>query len=144
MKGNIALFDEYAAKILATLYESFPVPVFLNAMDIAEDKEIDEFGVPLNANGQRSKHFDVALSTIEWLSQTGFIYTNDRAQYGYDRCVLTANGLEILQSAPESIQGKTPLGEKIITAIRTGALSIAIDASKTALKLGANILLEMK
>lgn len=137
---NIVLFDEYVARILATLYESFPVRIRLDARQISGMLEEDEFGVPIDERGKPSKAFDICMATIEWLIDTGYINSKDKDQYGYSWCVLTARGLEILKAVPESVKVQSSVGDKLVQLIKGGSIELAREAAKTAISAGIGIM----
>ena len=136
---NIELFDEYVARTLGMLYGSFPIRIGLDALQMSGNPEVDDFGVPIDARGKRSKAFDVCMATIEWLIDTGYIDCKERDQYGYSRCALTARGLEILKAVPESVQAQETIGEKLFYLIRKGSIELAKEAAKAAISAGMAI-----
>ncbi len=137
--SNIDLFDEYTACILAMLYSSFPIRITLDAIEIC-GASIDDFGVPVDASGKRCKSFEVCFATIEWLMDAGYLDTKGDNGYVYAGCVLTARGLEVLKSVPESIQRKETIGERIVALIRSGSTDIAKEAAKAAISAGIGIM----
>jgi len=139
MMTNIELFDEYTARILALLYSSFPIRISLDAVDMS-GAVIDDFGAPADASGKRSKSFEVCFATIEWLMDAGYIDTQGDNGYAFAGCVLTARGLEVLKSVPESIQRKETIGERIVALIRSGSTDVAKEAAKAAISAGIGIM----
>jgi len=137
--SNIELFDEYTARILAMLYEAFPIRIALDAVEMS-GAEIDDFGVPLGALGKRSKSFEVCFATTQWLIDAGYIDHQGDNGYCFGGCVLTARGLEVLKSVPDSIQRKESIGEKIVCLIRSGSVDVAKEAAKAAISAGIGIL----
>ncbi len=89
---NIELFDEYVARTLGMLYGSFPIRIGLDALQMSGNPEVDDFGVPIDERGKRSKAFDVCMATIEWLIDTGYIDCKERDQYGYKKKPVRADG----------------------------------------------------
>ncbi len=140
MLMNIELFDEYVARILSHLYESFPIKVHLDARSITGHEEIDEMGQPLDERGQPSKRFDICLATIDWLVDSGYIRTDGRGQYGYDLAVLTARGLEVLKATPESVKVKISIGEKLVRLVKEGSIDMAKEAAKAAIAVGVGVM----
>ena len=137
---NIELFDEYVARTLGMLYGSFPIRIGLDALQMSGNPEVDDFGVPIDERGKRSKAFDVCMATIEWLIDTGYIDCKERDQYGYSRCALTARGLEILKAVPASVQAQETIGEKLFYLIRKGSsIELAKEAAKAAIRAGMAI-----
>lgn len=140
MQNNIEMFDEYVSKILGQLYRSFPIPGFLDGLKLSGDEELDDFGMVLGANGQQSKGFEVCVATIVWLREEGLISTKDGNGYGYSECVLTAKGLAVLKSTPESLKSKASLGDALVAALRTGSRGAAAEMGKVAVDIGAGLL----
>lgn len=135
---NIDLFNEYAAVILAQLYESFPVKDDLDVRKITGHADVDEFGAICGPGGRRSKEAETAFATIEWLLDSGYVRAEDRRYpYGFARCVLTAEGLRLLNAMPESVRTKETAGDKLSRLVREGAVEFARDAAKALLTLGA-------
>lgn len=137
---NIELFDEYVAKIFGDLYENFPIPIAVNACKISGYEDTDEYGTPVDSEGVAVKDFEVCKATIDWLIEAGYLRAKNGNQYGYSQCVLTAKGLEVLKSVPDSVVVKTSLGDKLIVALRKGATGAATEAGKTAIRIGAGLL----
>lgn len=140
MSQNMELFDEYAAKILAELYETFPVKKTLHAGEFCGHKDINDFGQPVDENGNPSKAFDIAFSTIEWLIETGYIRSDDRWQYGARHAVLTPMGLAVLKASPESLAVKETTGDKLVRLLRAGSADAAKDIVRSAIAGGVSLI----
>lgn len=126
---NIDLFDTYTAKIFAQLYEAFPMPCHLDAQKISECPGIDDFGV-------MRPQAEVCLATMRWLQDAGYIQCDEVTQYALIGSVLTAKGLEMLKAMPDSINGKTPMGEQIAKLVKTGSMDLAREVTKAAVSYG--------
>jgi len=133
---NIELFDEYTAKAFAALYEAFPRKIYLDARDLCGVHTVDDFGSVRGANGAPSPHFDVAMATIDWLVETGYLRSRAMDQYGARDAVLTAQGLLVLKASPESLQPKEGVGDRITRFVREGSLALAKDATRAAIGVG--------
>jgi len=133
---NIELFDEYAAKTLAQLYQTFPVPTNLDARNLCGHHDIDEYGHFLDEQGNPSKAFDIAKATLDWLVESGYIRVQHTSQVGYQYAVLTAAGLEVLKASPESLKVKETLGDKLVRFTKEGSISLAKEVAKTAISTG--------
>jgi len=140
MSHNMELFDEYAAKILAGLYETFPVKKPLNAGDLCGHTDVNDFGTPIDAHGNPSKAFDVAKATIEWLIETGYIRSDGMWQYGAKESVLTPMGLAVLKAAPESLSMKETTGDKLVRLLRAGSADAAKDIVRSAIAGGVSLI----
>lgn len=136
---NIDLFDQYTAQILAQLYAAFPVKQPLDARKLCGHSAMDEYGAVLDDQGARSKHFEVARATIEWLAETGYLRGGQMDKFGIDRAVLTALGLNVLKALPESLRMGDSTGDRLVRLVREGSFDIAKDLVKSALSTGASM-----
>lgn len=126
-KTNIQHFDEIAAKVFASLYEHFPLPYSLSCVEITEGKEIDDFGKP-------AKEAEICIATLEWLRDENYIKIGEVSRMDVYDIALTAKGLRVLKTLPKALEGKTTLGEKLIIAIKAGAITTAVDLLKLVFK----------
>jgi hypothetical protein len=106
--SNIDDFNEATAKILAKLYDAFPQRLSFKVASLVEG--IDE--------NKLHNYSD----TIMFLEREGFIryesyITNDLFIY----VSLTSKGLAILNSIPDALQEKGPLGRKLINSVKDGS-----------------------
>lgn len=137
MTNNIEQFDVLTGRVLAELYQHFPVDVDLNAWSYR-----DLFtGVPIE-DGWLSKEDSVFFqSTVLWLGSAGYIEHGDPTSNGdVYRCVLTAKGLEVLKAFPASLQTGPTLGDKLVDASKGGAKEVLRGVANEALSLGARML----
>lgn len=135
---NIDLFNEYVAVILAQLYKSFPVKDDLDARKISGHEEEDEFGVIRAPDGRVSKEAEVAYHSVEWLVETGYVRSDEhRYLRAFGGCVLTTEGLRLLQATPESKKVTEAAGDKLVRLVREGIGDQARDAAKALMTLGA-------
>ena len=122
--ANIELFDLYVGKILATLYESFPVRTHLDICEGAgADIDEDTLQVPLQCQ--------IYKDTVIWLKDSGYIIYANEHTYSFTGVVLTAKSLELLKRVPKSL--KSSYGEKLVALLK--------DGSEDALKQSVNTLL---
>ena len=135
---NIELFDDYTAAILARLYEAFPVPISIDARKLSGHEEVDEFGGVIDDHGQASKKFEIAISTLDWLREAGFIASHMRNQFGHSQVTLTAHGLQVLNAVPDSLKSKEPTGEKLVRLTREGSLGLVRETVKAIIAAGVN------
>ena len=94
MKNNIDLFDEYTAKILAKLYESFPNPIDLDVFELAGYYTDDPTSLP--PYHVLYKKRECVIATIEYLIRNNDMMTDGKDDDTYQSCVLTAKGLTTL------------------------------------------------
>ncbi|MEG9883838.1 MAG: DUF6378 domain-containing protein [Hyphomicrobiales bacterium] len=125
---NIELFDEYAARLFAELYKSFPTKTNLNACKLCGHSEIDEYGRILDERGEPSKAFDVARSTIEWLYEAGYIRGNGMGAMGLGQAVLSPMGLMVLKSVPASLKIEESVGDRLSKLVKEGTYEAAREA----------------
>ena len=110
---NIELFDLYTGKILAKLYENFPLKIEVDVCDMLK-LEIDQQNMTV------PKECEIFNDTMEWLKESGFIYYEEKGMYSFHRVVLSAVGLETLKATPSSIKERDGIGEKIRDAVIRG------------------------
>ena len=95
MSENIALFDEYAARILGRLYETHPVPQQLNIKEL------------LHIQPKQSDTYDrikKGWETFVWLRKEGFICCESQPyRQGFRDVSLSAKGLAMLQAPVPTI-----------------------------------------
>ena len=141
MMQNIELFNEYVARILAQLYESFPVKEHLDVYKLtglsAEDPDPRE--VMHAPDGSKLKEAQVAASTIDWLVETGYIRADTRCYpWEYLGCVLTAKGLKVLRAVPDSVKTKETFGDHLVRLTKEGASEKVKDIIKMLFTLGVS------
>lgn len=131
MSDNIERFNKYAAITFAKLYENFPSPVDLDARELVT-------GSPQTENDDKAQARDLAENAevrfacdcLRWLMDNGYIKAPnpmDRNMTRIRRAVATPATLQALSSEPD---GKERLGDRIVTALREGAMDGIRDASK--------------
>lgn len=117
MPSNIEQFDEYAARIFALLYEAFPVPRDIDALELSGRPDVDENGMP-------QEEAEIAISTLHWLREAGYVWYENETGYGALNVVLSAKGLELLKVVPASLEGKTSIGERLRTVATAGSAEV--------------------
>jgi len=140
MATNMERFDLLTGAVFAQLYESFPEPVLLDPYNYLkqiapEDQDID------TQRELRSGAVEFFGYTIDWLAQTGYLThsTPIRRDFSiYEKCVLTAKGLEVLKALPDSITGKT-LGSQLQEAAKAGLIDSMKSLTGKALGMGASM-----
>lgn len=120
---NIEIFDQYAAKTFALLYENFPLPRSVGIGEIDAEACIDDV---VGANSAAV----LVQATIRWLKISGYItYTRDQSVAFFD-CCLTLKGFEVLKAIPESLSTEKNLGEELMESCKAGAMETAKDMIK--------------
>ncbi|GKQ95995.1 hypothetical protein [Aeromonas hydrophila] len=131
--SNIEQFDEIAGKTFAMLYESFPIPIDL---PLREYTGVE--GVYANQEENELTHqARLVMSTLEWLQESGYVRAKVQHDFGLNRCVLTAKGLETLKVIPDSLTA--PLGERLKDAVKQGGWEITRTLVSQVLSVGATI-----
>lgn len=136
---NIDRFDRLTGAVFARLYESFPVGVDLDAM---------KFSAVISPEQGYEAALDQALNlgdffnaTIVWLQDAGFITfvsTSLDNSVAY-QCRLTAKGLQVLKSIPDSLTGET-LGGRLGDAVQQGTMAGLQTVANEALSRGVGFL----
>ncbi|NIE73009.1 hypothetical protein F3J45_00825 [Pantoea sp. Ap-967] len=128
-ESNIDLFDKITGLIFSKLYQTFPVTGTLNVMSFMEafPGEVDRPGEFFSA-------------TLKWLITSGYMMgePDSKHAYTFNKCTLTAKGLEVLKAVPDSITGKT-LGAQLQDAAKSGMLDSVRSLTGKALSAGASM-----
>lgn len=116
--NNIAFFNQFALSLFEKLYASFPMPVDIDADNLAMG-DVD----PDAASAQTWTALDVAYEAVEFLAQEGFLtHKGARLTSGHFVQVrLTLKGLAILGYTPDSLDQKATLISRIRSALSGGA-----------------------
>ena len=136
---NIELFDEYAARVLAELYAEFPTKTYLDACALSGHEGSDVYGRVVNKNGDPSKEFEIAYSTLQWLWETGYIRADGLDNRGLTQSVLSPMGLAVLKSTPSSLTVEETTGDKLARLVKNGSMSAATDLIKSTIVASANL-----
>lgn len=139
---NIELFDEYAARIFAHLYQSFPVKTGIDARQLCGHSEHDDFGRVVDEQGEPSKSFEIAHATIMWLQDTGYIQGGAAHRWGLQQAVLSPMGLAVLKSVPSSLKAEESTGDRLAKLVREGSYEGAKDLVKSAITTGSAMLMK--
>lgn len=131
---NIVKFNEIAGIILANLYEDFPVPITEHFINLFPDAEI----ISVHGRPVPSESPDIIFiaSTVNWLITAGYINGDvDRNIYACD-LVLSAKGLELLKSTPDTVNNSLSFGDKLKQAIKSGGRDVVVNVVSAALTAG--------
>lgn len=131
--SNIQRFDEITGKVLASLYQSFPVPMNLPAADFVEPatRICEHLGDEIP-----SEEAEFFIACVEWLAEAGYLKLRE-THYGFALdVVLTAKGLETLKAVPQSLNDNESIGEQLIEATRKGVTDQVRDLTNSFLKRG--------
>lgn len=135
---NVELFNVYAGKAFALLYEAFPLPKAISVEDLVNSVSLDD--VAENTARQVAGH------TMLWLADTG--YVNRLGEIAPFRYVLSSKGFEVLNTTPFDTEKKPepPLGDQLLAQTKNIVSSAAIDVVKDTVKkaLGVGILAGFK
>lgn len=126
--SNIELFDEYAAKIFAVVYETFPEKTPVDCLRISESMDVDEYG-------RASREANICRATLEWLCESGYLRCGEESGY-FRMATLTPKGLECLKVVPSSLDGNTPIGERLVGMLKNGSKQSAVALVRTLLTEG--------
>lgn len=127
--SNIELFDQYTARVLSELYQSFPFKKDLIISELIKDSgysgqiEQDHFDI-VTGDESAKRRAELLEETIEWLGQSGYLHYRDRQPYvRFADVRLTAKALEVMKSLPESLKQKQMLGDLLVKSVSSGAAS---------------------
>lgn len=135
--SNISNFDEYAGRVFALLYESFPIPVDLTIGDILGEQDIYmHHGIP----AEMMTECEIASYTVQWLSSAGYLSMQAGNGNDFFSLVLTEKGLEVMKAIPGVIDSQSqPLGKQISTALKSGTKETLKILTNQALAIGVKI-----
>lgn len=124
MAANIERFNVLTGAIFAKLYEEFPEPINLSALNFAEQLKI---------GGSDFVSVRFFTSTVEWLADHGYLKRGTVVSEGtVTNCVLTARTLELLSALPSSLESEQPsLGDQLITATKDGVTEKITELTRT-------------
>lgn len=134
--NNIDCFNGFVAAILAQLYDGFPVKCMLDARTISGHGDVDDFGGIVDHQGRPSRPFEIAMGTIEWLIDNGYVRAGERHIYGYRNAVLSERGLELLKRGAGNLASKESWGDKLLRLVREGSIDLAREAAKALISAG--------
>lgn len=117
--SNPEAFQFEAAAILATAYNQFPLP-----FDWRLAANDDYYPTTTGASKTVIQH-----ETIRWLKEQGYVrgkgLVNEHGGLSYWQAVqLTERGLDALNSVPDVLQGKEPLGKRLGTAVASRSFDL--------------------
>jgi len=112
---NPDAFQLEAATLLAAAYSAFPTQ-----FDWKHDSGGDNY--PTETGQTRE---EIQLQTIRWLIKHGYL-SNEFGMVGgeWKGLGLTERGLVALNSVPEALAGKDPLGKRLAAAVATGSADV--------------------
>ena len=115
--SNPEAFQIEAAEILAASYKAFP-------SEITWNYDPDNQNYPTTEGKHRPT---IQRDTIQWLVTQGYLNCDDPyAGIGneWEGFVLSEKGLVALNSVPDAISGKDPLGKRLISATAKNSLDL--------------------
>lgn len=135
---NIELFDYYTGKILANLYENFPIKQEIAGFEFCKIEEKSVKAQRLGADMDDEYMLELFCHTAVWLKEEGIIdyESGDEGNCSFLGVKLTSKGLGILSKEPKRLKSKESIGERIVKAFANKAVDVAIEATKSAI-LGA-------
>lgn len=113
--SNPEAFQYEAAVILAGAYGAFPMP-------FAWTHDADNELYPTDTGQSRR---DIQFQTITWLVAHDYL-TDDGGMIGgqWRGLRLTERGLNVLNSVPDVLSGKEPLGKRLVVAVAKGSVNV--------------------
>lgn len=123
---NIEAFDVTTAALFAKLYKSFPKKVQIEC-----DRFCDEMDIPGYSKEEKES---MCKHTMSFLKDNGFIITNSKdGSVAWAYVTLTMKGLAALKSQPKSLDEEESVGKRLVKAIETGSMDIAVHMAQNAL-----------
>lgn len=109
---NPEAFQSEAAAILAAGYSAFPCEFGWTYDPDTEDYPTDS---------GRSRE-DIRFETIRWLTDHGYLYGGGLHGNEWQGLKLTDRALSALNSVPDVLSGKEPLGKRLAIAVGKGSV----------------------
>lgn len=135
---RMAAFNVVAAELFARLYESFPIPLDIDAAELYEDASRKGGFAADDSEGAEQRDFegpDLTGNAITWLEREGYLRVAGRTLgcevYGIE---LTEKALTVLRGIPEAILHKRePLIDQIRDAVIEEAPKAMVDKAASAI-----------
>ena len=134
--SNIEKFDDLAGRILAELYESFPVATVISTEDFMDSGRHWDDVLEMEVLDDGGTFF---ISTATWLINAGYISGSAFQNLFIEKAVLTAKGLEVLKALPESLNSGPSIGEQLSDAAKAGSTEVMRGLLSQALSIGARL-----
>ncbi len=135
--NNIEAFNLITGKLFAQLYQGFPSYVEIDYHSLCLD---------LMPKDDYSKAWDMpkfAEATVQWLSEADYIWLNPPPTIGAKySAVLTPKALEVLKAIPDALDGKRPLGERIVEFAKGKLNESLSEAVSLAISEGVKLLIK--
>ncbi len=124
---NIEHFNRVVLVTLDRLHDSFPVPIELKTVEVADTATPGALPPEPSFND-----LEATFEAIKFLAAEGFLqYANHYLDgTAFLHVQLTMKGLTVLGQVPNSLDRKPALASQIKTALKAGALSATTDAAK--------------
>jgi hypothetical protein len=135
--SNIEKFDDIAGRILAELYERFPVATVLSTEDFMDSGTHWDDTLGMEVLDDDGTFF---ISTATWLINAGYLSGSPFQKLFIENAVLTAKGLEVLKAIPDSLKGGASIGERLADAAKEGGKETMRGLVTEALGLGARLI----
>jgi len=111
---NPEAFQLEAATILAAGYSAFPSPF---GWTYDTDTEL----YPTDTGRTRQQ---IQFDTIRWLIDHDYLYGGVVIGGQWINLRLTERALNVLNSVPDVLEGKEPLGKRLVAAVRKGSFEV--------------------
>ena len=113
--SNPDAFQLEAAALLAAAYEAFPI-----TFGWTYDEDTDDY--PTDRGQSREQ---IQFQTIRWLISNDYLYDEGGMVGGqWVGLGLTQRGLAALNSVPDALSGKDPIGKRLISAVGRGSIDL--------------------
>lgn len=125
--SNPDAFQLEAATILAAAYDHFPTPIVWTP-------DSDTANYPTERGASREQ---IQFETIRWLIRSDYLTCEHGFVGGsWQGLSLTERGLAALNSVPDAISGREPLGKRLVAAVGRGSLEIIKQLIPAAIQQG--------
>jgi len=114
---NIEIFNVYAGRIFARLYEAFPIARLISNADTVNPPGR---AAEVRTEGEEwTRRLEIAAGTVQWLADTGYLIVRNASDI--DRYVLSPKALEALNASVAVLSAKKQpktLGEQLTEATK--------------------------
>lgn len=120
--NNIDKFDVLVGKILAGLYERFPIKCELMPENFGIKDSVGELLSEPSSSAGDMKDLQFLEATVSWLLENEIIAAKSSGFGSYYDARLTMKGLRLLKSAPKSVDNeRKSIGESLKELSKAGA-----------------------
>ncbi|NCB57263.1 MAG: hypothetical protein EOM46_07085 [Gammaproteobacteria bacterium] len=118
--NNTEIFNATVALVFDHCFKSFPVRINLDSLELAvQIAELYPDEILTEDKNDLNYETMIVFESIRWLIDSGYIWSKtSTVSLGYIDVVLTPQGLDVLNSVPESLNSKESIGKLLSSGIK--------------------------